>query len=48
MGILRRGRLGADRITLDDADPGAQRGEPDGGGLAWRYTRRHPTFIAIG
>jgi hypothetical protein len=41
LGILRRGRLGAGRITAGDADPGAQRGKPDGGGLAWRYTRRH-------
>jgi hypothetical protein len=29
------GRLGAGRITAGDADPGAQRGEPDGGGLAY-------------
>jgi len=45
---LRRDRLGAGRITAGDAGPGAQRGEPDGSGLAWCYTRRHRTFIAIG
>ena len=28
------GRLGAGRITAGDADPGAQRGESDGGDLA--------------
>ena len=31
----RRGRLGAGRIPAGDADPGAQRGEPDGGGPAY-------------
>ena len=29
-----RGRLGAGLIAAGDADPGAQRGEPDGGGPA--------------